>query len=285
MARLREGRANTGRSAGHFLRETVSRVRARRRHGPAHDARRLGLLRPLRRGHVPEAARCATRITVRQHRGLRALIEAIPEEAWTPIPYWIDGGADVAETVYTPFAEREGRASRCGSSCAGCKPTPGSQLGPLHDLRLPRLHHRPRRRHARARGRPSPPRRGRERHPGPQGGRRPQPPAVGPVRRQRRLAGGRGDGPRPGALDGPHRPGRGHRDHAGPSAGAASGCPDGSPARPAGSTLHLPARWPWAERFLAGARDGSGPSPSRPDRRLAAPGPRRGMSDAAHRGP
>ena len=37
-------------------------------------------------------------ITVRQHRGLRDLIEAIPEEDWTSIPYWMEGAADVAET-------------------------------------------------------------------------------------------------------------------------------------------------------------------------------------------
>ena len=29
------------------------------------------------------------------------LIEAIPEADWTPIPYWMDGAADVAETTYT----------------------------------------------------------------------------------------------------------------------------------------------------------------------------------------
>ena len=34
---------------------------------------------------------------------LRGLIEAIPEEDWTPVPYWMDGAADVAETTYTPF--------------------------------------------------------------------------------------------------------------------------------------------------------------------------------------
>ena len=39
-------------------------------------------------------------ITIRQHARLRELIEAIPEEDWTPVPYWIDGGADVAETTY-----------------------------------------------------------------------------------------------------------------------------------------------------------------------------------------
>ena len=39
-------------------------------------------------------------ITIRQHKSLHNLIEAIPEDAWTPIPYWMDGAADVAETTY-----------------------------------------------------------------------------------------------------------------------------------------------------------------------------------------
>ena len=38
-------------------------------------------------------------ITIRQHARLRELIEAIPEEDWTPV-HWIDGGGDVAETTY-----------------------------------------------------------------------------------------------------------------------------------------------------------------------------------------
>ena len=38
--------------------------------------------------------------TIRQRASLRDLIEAIPEEDWTPIPYWMDGGATVAETTY-----------------------------------------------------------------------------------------------------------------------------------------------------------------------------------------
>ena len=40
-------------------------------------------------------------ITIRQRASLRDLIEAIPEEDWTPIPYWMDAAADVAETTYT----------------------------------------------------------------------------------------------------------------------------------------------------------------------------------------
>ena len=128
MARLREGRANTARGAAHFLRETIGRVRSAGATGAAHAARRLGLLRPCGRGRLPADGR-----PLQHHdppepgHGCR-LIEAIPEDAWTPIPYWLDGGADVAETTYTPFAQREGRESRSGSSCAGSKPTPGSQL-------------------------------------------------------------------------------------------------------------------------------------------------------------
>ena len=40
--------------------------------------------------------RCS--ITIRQRQSLHNLIEAIPEDAWKPIPYRMDG-ADVAETT------------------------------------------------------------------------------------------------------------------------------------------------------------------------------------------
>ena len=55
----------------------------------------------------PSAARLDVRfsITIRQHKSLHNLIEAIPEDAWTPIPYWMDGAADVAETACTPLPE------------------------------------------------------------------------------------------------------------------------------------------------------------------------------------
>ena len=62
-------------------------------------------------------------ITVRQHQSLRNLIEAIPETDWTPILYWMDGAADVAETSYTPF-QSEPTPHRCGSSSVGCSPRP-----------------------------------------------------------------------------------------------------------------------------------------------------------------
>ena len=62
-------------------------------------------------------------ITVRQHARLRNIIEAIPETDWTPIPYWMDGAADVAETEYTPFGS-EPDAVPVPSSSVGCSPRP-----------------------------------------------------------------------------------------------------------------------------------------------------------------
>ena len=57
-------------------------------------------------------------ITIRQHKSLRNLIEAIPEADWTSIPYWMDGAADVAETTYTP-SRVSPAPRRCGSSSGG----------------------------------------------------------------------------------------------------------------------------------------------------------------------
>ena len=66
-------------------------------------------------------------ITIRQHKSLHNLIEAIPEDAWTPIPYWMDGAADVAETTCTPF-QAEADAAPVRLIVRRVKPTPGSQL-------------------------------------------------------------------------------------------------------------------------------------------------------------
>jgi len=133
MVRLREGRANSGRSAGHFLRETVSRVR----HAGATGQLTLRADSGFYSHSVVAMCRkleVRFSITIRQHRNVRRLIEAIPEEAWTPIPYWLAGGADVAETTYTPFkGERDAVPVRL--IVRRVKPTPGSQLAlfSLHD--------------------------------------------------------------------------------------------------------------------------------------------------------
>jgi Transposase DDE domain group 1 len=129
MARLREGRANTARGAAHFLTETIGRVR---------DAGASGQLtvRADSGFYASEVVKvCRARkvrfsITIRQHASIHRLIEAIPEAAWTPIPYWIDGGADVAETTYVPFADQKG-AQPVRLIVRRVKPTPGSQLALL----------------------------------------------------------------------------------------------------------------------------------------------------------
>ena len=126
MARLREGRANTARGAAHFLGETVGRVRYGGARGQLTVRADSGFYT-----HAVVAlcrqldVRCS--ITIRQHASLRKLIEAIPEQEWTPIPYWMDGAADVAETTYTPF-QAEPDAAPVRLIVRRVKPTPGSQL-------------------------------------------------------------------------------------------------------------------------------------------------------------
>ena len=66
-------------------------------------------------------------ITIRQRASLRNLIEAMPEEDWTPIPHWMEGAADVAETTYVPF-QSEPDAAPVRLIVRRVKPTPGSQL-------------------------------------------------------------------------------------------------------------------------------------------------------------
>jgi hypothetical protein len=126
MARLRGGNANSGRSAGHFLTETIGRVRYAGATGQLTMRADSGF---YAQAVVAVCRRLDIRfsITIRQHKGVRRLIEAIPEDAWTPIPYWIDGGADVAETTYTPFAQ-EKDAVPVRLIVRRVRPTPGSQL-------------------------------------------------------------------------------------------------------------------------------------------------------------
>ena len=125
MSRLREGRANTARGAAHFLRETVGRVRYGGARGQLTVRADSGFY-----AHTVVAA-CREMdvrfsITIRQRASLRDLIEAIPEEDWTPIPYWMDGAADVAETTYTPFQTKPD-AAPVRLIVRRVKPAPGSQ--------------------------------------------------------------------------------------------------------------------------------------------------------------
>ena len=126
MSRLREGRANTARGAAHFLRETVGRVRYAGASGQITLRADSGF---YTHAVVAVCRKLDVRfsITIRQHKSLRNLIEAIPEAAWTPIPYWMDGAAAVAETTYTPF-QSEPDAAPVRLIVRRVQPTPGSQL-------------------------------------------------------------------------------------------------------------------------------------------------------------
>ena len=83
LSRLREGRANTARGAAHFLRETVGRVRYAGASGQITVRADSGF-------YTHAVAAVCRRLdvrfssTIRQHKSLRNLIEAIPEEDWTP---------------------------------------------------------------------------------------------------------------------------------------------------------------------------------------------------------
>ena len=114
------------RGAAHFLRETVGRVRYAGAQGQLTVRADSGF---YAHAIVAICRKMDVRysITIRQHKSLRNLIEAIPEADWTPIPYWRDGAADVAETTYIPF-QNDPDAVPVRLIVRRVKPTPGSQL-------------------------------------------------------------------------------------------------------------------------------------------------------------
>src|ERR687897_348703 len=108
--RLREGVANTGRGAASFVTETINRARRAGASGPICLRADSGFYNHK----VVDACRKAgvtCSITVKLTKAVHKVIAQIPADAWTPIPYWLEGGADVAETSYQPFG-RKGRGMR-----------------------------------------------------------------------------------------------------------------------------------------------------------------------------
>ena len=127
-SRQRGGNANSGRGAASFLTETFNRVRS----AGASGALTLRADSGFYSGAVAGACRAADvafSITVRLNPAIRKAIATIPENAWVPIPYFLDG-ADVAETTYRPFGKK---APVVRLIVRRVKPTPGSQLALLVD--------------------------------------------------------------------------------------------------------------------------------------------------------
>ena len=182
-------------------------------------------------------------ITVRLRQNLRNLIEAIPEEDWRPIPYWMDGAADVAETTYTPF-QNEPDAAPVRLIVRRVKPTPGSQLALFatysyhafitdrygETLELEVDH----RRHAEIENAIRDLKYGVGLNHLPSGRFAPNPELA-----EGCLAGGPGDGPQPGPVDRPHRSGRTGGNHQDPPAALLlprrAAHPLGTPVHPASS--------------------------------------------------
>lgn len=134
-ARLRGGNANSGRGAASFVTETINRIRAAGATGQLTLRADSGFYaHPV----VKACQRAGVRysITARLTKAVRRAIQQIPDDGWTPIGYWLDGGADVAETRYRPFGKR-GPDVRL--IVRRVRPTPGSQLAldVVFDYRFP----------------------------------------------------------------------------------------------------------------------------------------------------
>jgi hypothetical protein len=103
---LRGGNAHTSRGAGSFLAETFRRVRR----AGARGSLTLRADSGFYTSRVVQACRRAKvrfSITARLQQNLRQVIEAIAEEEWQTISHWQEGGAQVAETAYYPFREKQ----------------------------------------------------------------------------------------------------------------------------------------------------------------------------------
>jgi hypothetical protein len=113
-ARLRGGNVHTARGAAGFLTQCFNRLRGAGATGPITLRGDAGFYNR----NVVDActkAGAAWSITVKLSKAMHRAIAAIGDEDWVPIPYWCDGGADVAETTYRPFADEPRCASSCGA--------------------------------------------------------------------------------------------------------------------------------------------------------------------------
>jgi hypothetical protein len=128
-SRLRGGSAYTARGAASFVAETIGRVRAAGASGPLVLRADSGF---YARKVVAVCQRHGVRysITAKLTKAVRRAIQQLPADAWTPIPYWLEDGADVAETSYRPFGTK-GPPARL--IVRRVRPTPGSQLALFTD--------------------------------------------------------------------------------------------------------------------------------------------------------
>ena len=131
MSRLRGGSAGAARGAASFLTETISRVRNAGASGQLTVRADSAF---YSKAFLSTAAKFDVRfsVTARQDKRVRAAIDAIADDAWQPIPYWLStpevSGADIAETTFTVFAGDKRHARQVRLVVRRVRPTPGSQL-------------------------------------------------------------------------------------------------------------------------------------------------------------
>jgi len=125
-ARLRGGNSHTARGAVSFLAETFSRVRAAGATGGLRLRADSGFY-SKKVVDACQKAGVGFSITVKLYKSLLGAISQIPEDQWQPIPYWLDDGADVAVIAWQAFASKT-KGVACRLVVRRVKPTPGSQL-------------------------------------------------------------------------------------------------------------------------------------------------------------
>jgi hypothetical protein len=101
--RLREGRANSGPGVGSFLRQALARLRRAGNCGEVVMRADSGFY-SQKAVQACQAHDARFSISIRLQKSHHELIAEIPEQQWQPIPYWLEGAADVAEIPYAPSA-------------------------------------------------------------------------------------------------------------------------------------------------------------------------------------
>jgi thiol-disulfide isomerase/thioredoxin len=153
-------------------------------------------------GKVVSACRrhgVAFSITARKNPAVQRAIDAIPAREWVAIPYWLEGGADVAETTYTAFAGTKHKTTPVDRPPRPAHPGQPARVG--RGVLVSRDPDRPHWPDAGGGGRPPPPRDRGAHHPRPQTRCWAGAPAVRAVRGQRRLARARRRRVQPRAVD------------------------------------------------------------------------------------
>jgi hypothetical protein len=123
--RARGGNSHTARGASSFLTEVFNRVRQAGADGALVLRADSGFY-SKKVVDTCKSAKVAFSITTRMSASLHRVIAGIPEGDWGGIPYFLEGGADVAEVPYRPFGKKTGTPIRL--IVRRVKPTPGSQL-------------------------------------------------------------------------------------------------------------------------------------------------------------